>query len=186
VPPTPPLLNPTAAAAHAATRRGAARPCPPAPPRPAPPRGRCWPRSLRHTLGGRRIPPFLHADDPALIATTRDGLQTQLDALAAFSARWGLTVNLSKTKVMNLGGDGARAQLVRATYNCGPLAQVPAFNYLSITFKEGEPLGASAPAARLRPAGKALGAIRGSCARAGPLPPDMQVEVGRARAAGAP
>jgi hypothetical protein len=78
---------------------------------------------------------------------------------------------------MNLGGGVARARLVRAAYNGAPLAQVPAFNYLGITFKEGEPLGASAPAARLRPAGKALGAMRGSCARAGPLPPAMQVEV---------
>jgi hypothetical protein len=78
---------------------------------------------------------------------------------------------------MNLGGSDARARLVRATFNGAPLALVPAFNYLGITFKEGEPLGASAPAARLRPAGKVLGAMRGSCARAGALPPSMQAEV---------
>jgi hypothetical protein len=78
---------------------------------------------------------------------------------------------------MNLGGGDARARPVRAAYNGAQLAQVPAFNYLGITFKEGEPLGASAPAARLRPAGKALGAMRGSGARAGPLTPGMQVEV---------
>ncbi len=129
------------------------------------------------TLGGRRIPPLLHADDLALVATTRAGLQAQLDALDAYSARWSLTVDLSKTKVMNLGGGDVRARLVRATYNGAPRAQVPAFNYLGITFKEGEPLGASAPAARLRPADKALGVMRGSCARAGPLPPAMQAEV---------
>ena len=54
------------------------------------------------------VPPVLYADDMVLLATSAAGLQRQLDVLQQYCQRWGLTVNLVKTKLMLLSG--ARTQ----------------------------------------------------------------------------
>ena len=46
------------------------------------------------------VPPLLYADDLSLSSTSVSGLQLQLDRLAAFSAKYGLTINADKTKLM--------------------------------------------------------------------------------------
>lgn len=55
---------------------------------------------LHHVL----ISILLFANDIALIASSQEGLQRQLDALAAFCDRRHLTVNLGKTKVIIFNG----------------------------------------------------------------------------------
>ncbi|KAH7624634.1 hypothetical protein NADE_003981 [Nannochloris sp. 'desiccata'] len=42
----------------------------------------------------------MYADDLMQAATSIDGLRKQMALLEDFSARWGLTINASKTKVM--------------------------------------------------------------------------------------
>jgi hypothetical protein len=49
---------------------------------------------------------LLFADDAALIATNKKELQKMLNRLEMESARFGLTINVAKTKVMEFGGDG--------------------------------------------------------------------------------
>ncbi|EFN51434.1 hypothetical protein CHLNCDRAFT_140147 [Chlorella variabilis] len=58
---------------------------------------------------GRPVPPLMYADDLACLATTPAGLQHQLDRLEAYAAAWGLTVYVSKTKVVVFEGQRRRA-----------------------------------------------------------------------------
>jgi hypothetical protein len=53
-------------------------------------------------LAGRVIRCLLYADDLALFSTTREGLQRQLNNLAAYCDEWGLTVAVSKTEHMTV------------------------------------------------------------------------------------
>ena len=46
------------------------------------------------------VPLLLYADDLILMSTSKEGLQRQLDALAAFCEQRQLTVNLGKTKIV--------------------------------------------------------------------------------------
>ena len=50
--------------------------------------------SLEHWL----LTVLLFADDMVLFSTTRPGLQSALDALGDYCDKWGLTVNVNKTK----------------------------------------------------------------------------------------
>ena len=50
------------------------------------------------SLPVQRVPVLLYADDLALVATSPEGLQAQLDLLHAYAAKWKLTVNIDKTK----------------------------------------------------------------------------------------
>lgn len=43
---------------------------------------------------------LLFADDTAIISETPNGLQKHLNTLHTYYERWGLTVNIGKTKVM--------------------------------------------------------------------------------------
>ena len=47
-----------------------------------------------------RVLVLLYADDLALVATSLEGLQAQLDLLHAYAAKWKLTVNIDKTKAV--------------------------------------------------------------------------------------
>ncbi len=55
-------------------------------------------------LSGQRVPPLLHADDVALVSTSIQGLQAQLNKLAAYALTWDLQISLVKTKIMQLSG----------------------------------------------------------------------------------
>ena len=52
------------------------------------------------SLDGLRLPALLYADDLALGSTSLAGLQAQLDVLHDYARRWGLTVNVEKTKAV--------------------------------------------------------------------------------------
>ncbi|KAG7668035.1 hypothetical protein KSW81_005950 [Nannochloris sp. 'desiccata'] len=51
-------------------------------------------------LAGEDLRSLMYADDLMQAATSIDGLRKQMALLEDFSARWGLTINASKTKVM--------------------------------------------------------------------------------------
>ena len=52
------------------------------------------------SLPVQRFPVLLYADDLALVATSPEGLQAQLDLLHAYAAKWKLTVNIDKRKAV--------------------------------------------------------------------------------------
>ena len=88
------------------------------------------------TLGAGAVPPILYADDLANVSTSVVGLQRQCDRLADLAARYGLAINVAKTKAMAFGvGDGGRrAALDREplTINEQPVAWVDEFRYLGL------------------------------------------------------
>ena len=52
------------------------------------------------SLAGLTLLALLYADDLALVSTSMAGLQAQLDVLQEYADRWGLTVNVEKTKAV--------------------------------------------------------------------------------------
>ena len=51
-------------------------------------------------LNGMTLLALLYADDLALVSTSMAGLQAQVDVLRDYALRWGLTVNVGKTKAV--------------------------------------------------------------------------------------
>ena len=117
-------------------------------------------------LDNTTMPPLLHADDLALLSTSAEGLQVQIDCLAGYAHRWGLTVSLAKTKVMVFRKDKARPP-VHLKLQGQALQQVDTFRYLGVCVHAWELFGPTAAAARLDAARRSLGGMRGRCARLG-------------------
>ena len=77
------------------------------------------------------MPVLFYADDQALLATTPEGLQRQLGYLSSYAARWGLTVNTGKTKVVVYAA-AAPEGLPEFSYEGAVVERVPTFRYLGI------------------------------------------------------
>jgi hypothetical protein len=80
---------------------------------------------------GARVPALFYADDQALVSTTPEGLQCQLDFLSTYSTRWGLTVNTAKTKIVVYAA-AASEGAVEFSYEGVAVEQVPTFRYLGV------------------------------------------------------
>jgi hypothetical protein len=80
---------------------------------------------------GARVPALFYADDQALVSTTPEGLQRQLDFLSSYSTRWGLTVNTAKTKVVVYAA-AATEGVPEFSYEGTAVEQVPTFRYLGV------------------------------------------------------
>ena len=117
-------------------------------------------------LDNTTMPPLLHADDLALLSTSAEGLQVQIDCLAGYAHRWGLTVSLAKTKVMVFRRDKARPPM-HLKLQGQALQQVDTFRYLGVCVHAWELFGPTSAAARLDAARRSLGGMRGRCARLG-------------------
>ncbi len=76
-------------------------------------------------LGGRTLTNLRYADDIVLIASTEKELQDLLDRIIRTGHRFGLKLNIQKTKVMRLGGG-----TVNITVEREKLEQVSDFTYL--------------------------------------------------------
>jgi hypothetical protein len=63
----------------------------------------CQPVKIDETLS---ISCLMYADDLVLLSETPAGLQTCLDRLAAYTEKWGIKLNLKKTKVMIFNSRG--------------------------------------------------------------------------------
>ena len=119
------------------------------------------------------VPPVLYADDMVLLATSAAGLQRQLDVLQQYCQRWGLTVNLVKTKLMLLSGARTQQSAQQTAEAAGlrfagqPLAVVVSFKYLGIVFHSSTCLAGCAAAARALLAHKAMHDCRARCAELG-------------------
>ena len=124
-------------------------------------------------LAQRVLPPLMYADDMALLATSPSGLQQQLLLLEQYCAERGLTVNVTKTKVMLLAGEGeeraamARVRAARLTYAGAELEAVAQFKYLGVVFHCTQPLGQSAAAGRAAVARFAAAMFEGRCTELG-------------------
>jgi hypothetical protein len=58
------------------------------------------------SLNGRSIDHLLYAADLIILSKTAEGLQSMLSQLEGFCAKWKLEINVKKTKVMKISGNG--------------------------------------------------------------------------------
>lgn len=116
-------------------------------------------------VGDATAPPLDFADDVALISTTQDGLQKQLDSLQSFSEQWEMTVNVLKTKVVVFSSVSNRVTPVENyvfTYAGNPIEVVDKFKYLGVVFHSRKTLSAAAEL-RVDAGYKALHGMRRRC-----------------------
>ena len=97
----------------------------------------------RATLGlpefaGIPVPPPLYADDMGLVSMASEGLQSQLDLLGAYSDQWGLTVNVTKTKVVVFRSPRSHPVPCTVTYKGSPVEVVTSFKYLGVDMHESQ------------------------------------------------
>ena len=77
---------------------------------------------------------LMFADDMIIFSKTRKGLQTGLNKLDDYCSRWGLTVNINKTKCVAFRNGGKIGQLDRWTFRNELLETVSDFRYLGFVF----------------------------------------------------
>jgi len=77
---------------------------------------------------------LLFADDMVVFSESRMGLQNGLNALGEYCAKWGLSVNVQKTKCVAFRQGGRIGALDKWTYNNQPLETVKHFKYLGFVF----------------------------------------------------
>jgi hypothetical protein len=83
-------------------------------------------------LAGTPVPPPFYADDLGLVSEEVGGLQAQLDLLAAYSDKWGLTVNVAKTKVVVYLPTSKSTATCNVTYKGVAVEIVESFSYLGV------------------------------------------------------
>ena len=86
------------------------------------------------SLSGFLIALLLYADDLILLADTQEGLQRHMDALGDFCTQRGLTVNLSKTKVMVFHTSRRVMPDTVVTLRGSPVEVTSSYVYLGVTF----------------------------------------------------
>ena len=74
----------------------------------------------------------MFADDMTIFSETRKGLQNGLDALHVYCNRWGLTVNVDKTKRVAFKKGGRSGKLDKWKYNGQDIETVTQFKYLGL------------------------------------------------------
>ena len=82
---------------------------------------------------------LLWADDLVLMALDGKSLQDNLDILHQYCNKWGLVINLTKTKIVTFKPKGRRSHsLINSNYYIGDnlLENVPSYCYLGIVFHE--------------------------------------------------
>jgi hypothetical protein len=129
-------------------------------------------------LGGGPAPPLFYADDLALMSTTAEGLQRQINCLGDYADNWQLTVNVGKTKVMVFWPPRKRtvAAAAASTYKREALKLVDSFRYLGVELHSTQPFGSAA--GPLAASGrKALHAMRRRCAELGLSNPGLHLEL---------
>ena len=75
-------------------------------------------------LNNLKISHLLYADDLLLLATSEKGLQQKIDSINNFCSKWGLNINVQKSKVMVFSKNG-QAYKNNHAFKCGETIQVP-------------------------------------------------------------
>ena len=73
---------------------------------------------------------LMFADDMAIFSTTVEGLQVGLNSLSKYCAKWGLTVNISKTKIVIFRKSGKTSNEERWSFQGQFIEIVSSFKYL--------------------------------------------------------
>ena len=84
-------------------------------------------------LNGWLLTILLFADDMVLLSESRNGLQKGLDNLSEYCDRWGLTVNVNKTKCVVFKKGGKLGRLDKWKYRGEDIETVTHFKYLGFT-----------------------------------------------------
>ena len=73
---------------------------------------------------------LMFADDMAIFSTTEDGLQIGLNQLSSYCAKWGISVNTEKTKIVIFKRGGKTSDSEKWTFNGKEIEVVSVFKYL--------------------------------------------------------
>ena len=73
---------------------------------------------------------LMFADDMAIFSSTIDGLQTGINSLSRYCSKWGLTVNINKTKIVIFKRGGRLGIKEKWWFNGSIVEVVPSFKYL--------------------------------------------------------
>lgn len=115
------------------------------------------------SLSGSHVPALFYADDLALVSETEAGLQAQLRLLEQYSARWGLTVNVAKTKAVVYTTSRYPVTPPSLCFLSRPIEVVDEFTYLGVQL-HGTQQFSFAGAARAQSARRAMLALQHRCA----------------------
>uniref|UniRef100_A0A8D8SXR8 Craniofacial development protein 2 n=1 Tax=Cacopsylla melanoneura TaxID=428564 RepID=A0A8D8SXR8_9HEMI len=85
-------------------------------------------------LNGKRVNNFRYADDTIIFADTAEGLQHLMDKVTNISRKYGLEVNISKTKSMIISKE--KIEGVQLIINNKVVERVKTFTYLGTTLNE--------------------------------------------------
>jgi len=118
------------------------------------------------SLGGQPVPPFLWADDLIVAALGASGAQAQLQVLADYGTRWGLTVSVAKTKTITFRKPNQVVRHPNLLFQGQELEQVDSFVYLGMHFHATKPFSC-AGTVRAEAAERALFAMRSRCTELG-------------------
>ena len=77
---------------------------------------------------------LLFADDLIVISLSKEGLQARLDILNEYCAKWGLTVNVKKTKVMIFNKSGSTIKKHKFFFQHSMVESVGEYTYLGFVF----------------------------------------------------
>jgi Reverse transcriptase (RNA-dependent DNA polymerase) len=83
-------------------------------------------------IGGKLLKDVRFADDQGMVAGSEFGLQKIMDGLNATALKYGMKINIKKTKVMRVSREGE----VNITINGTKLEQVKSFKYLGHTITD--------------------------------------------------
>ena len=84
-------------------------------------------------IGGKLLKDVRFADDQGMIASREAGLQKIMDSLNATALRYGMKINIKKTKVMKVSREGGT---INITINGLKIEQVKSFKYLGCILTE--------------------------------------------------
>jgi len=83
------------------------------------------------SIGGANFTDLRYADDAVLAADKKKKLQKMIDKLKVTCKEYGMDINVKKTKVMVVGGDGEEnVSQTSCTLDGVPLERVTRYNYL--------------------------------------------------------
>ena len=128
-------------------------------------------------LAGVPLLALLYADDLALVSTSAAGLQRQLDVLHDYARRWGLTVNVDKTKaVVYKAASNSVCSNPALVYDGMPIEVVESFKYLGVDLHCTKPF-ADAGLPRKESGERAMLAMLSRCRELGIEDPLLQVRL---------
>jgi len=85
-------------------------------------------------VGGKLLKDVRFADDQGMVASTESGLQKIMDCLNATAERYGMKINIKKTKVMKVSR--VTGDKINILINGKKIDQVQSFKYLGSTLTE--------------------------------------------------